>query len=80
MIEDEFNTFINLQASIQTIEELVEAKRLEYLAAVFYNCNLTGLELETAAELIKKNAKLKDRVIVDAEGAGYFPKTANLPI
>ena len=80
MIEDEINTIINVQDFIQTIEEIVEAKRMEYLDAVLYYCQHTGLEIETAAELIKKNAKLKARVRVDAEGAGYFPKTAKLPI
>lgn len=80
MIEDEINTIINVQDFIQTIEEIVEAKRMEHLDAVLYYCQHTGLEIETAAELIKKNAKLKARVRVDAEGAGYFPKTAKLPI
>lgn len=80
MIEDEINTIINVQDFIETIEEIVEAKRMEYLDAVLYYCQHTGLEIETAAELIKKNAKLKARVRVDAEGAGYFPKTAKLPI
>jgi hypothetical protein len=80
MIEDEINTIINVQDFIQTIEQIVEAKRMEYLDAVLYYCQHTGLEIETAAELIKKNAKLKARVRVDAEGAGYFPKTAKLPI
>ena len=56
MIEDEINTIINVQDFIQTIEEIVEAKRMEYLDAVLYYCQHTGLEIETAAELIKKNA------------------------
>ena len=80
MIEKEINAIINVQDFIKTIEDIVENKRMEYLDAVLYYCQQTGLEVETAAELIKKNAKLKARVRVDAESAGYFPKTAKLPI
>ncbi len=80
MSEQEINTIINVQDFIKTIEDIVENKRMEYLDAVLYYCQQTGLEIETAAELIKKNAKLKARVRVDAESAGYFPKTAKLPI
>lgn len=80
MIEQEINAIINVQDFIKTIEDIVENKRMEYLDAVLYYCQQTGLEVETAAELIKKNAKLKARVRVDAESAGYFPKTAKLPI
>ena len=80
MSEQEINAIINVQDFIETIESIVEEKRMEYLDAVLYYCQQTGLEIETAAELIKKNAKLKARVRVDAESAGYFPKTAKLPI
>lgn len=80
MTEQEINTIINVQDFLETIENIVESKRMEHLDAVLYYCQQTGLEIETAAELIKKNAKLKARVKLDAEGAGYFPKTAKLPI
>jgi hypothetical protein len=68
MSEQEINAIINVQDFIETID------------AVLYYCQQTGLEIETAAELIKKNAKLKARVRVDAESAGYLPKSAKLPI
>ena len=80
MSEQEINAMINVQDFIQTIERIAEEKRMEYLDAILYYCQQTGLEVETAAELIKKNAKFKARVRVDAESAGYFPKTAKLPI
>lgn len=80
MNEQEINTLINAQDFIQTIEKIVEEKKMEYLDAVLYYCQQTGLEIETAAQLVKKNAKLKARVKVDAESAGYLPKSAKLPI
>ena len=80
MDEQEINILINAQDFIQTIEKIVEEKKMEYLDAVLYYCQQTGLEIETAAQLVKKNAKLKARVKIDAESAGYFPKSAKLPI
>lgn len=79
-MEDQINSIINVQDFLQKIEEIAETKRMETLDAVLYYCAQTGLEIETAAELIKKNAKMKAKVRVDAESAGYFPKTAKLPI
>jgi hypothetical protein len=79
-MEEQINSIINVQDFLQKIEEIAEAKRMETLDAVLYYCAQTGLEIETAAELIKKNAKMKAKVRLDAESAGYFPKTAKLPI
>jgi hypothetical protein len=79
-MEEQINSIINVQDFLEKIEEIAAAKRMETLDAVLYYCAQTGLEIETAAELIKKNAKMKAKVRVDAESAGYFPKTAKLPI
>lgn len=78
--EQQINSLINVQDFLQKIETIATERRIEYLDAVMYYCEQTGLEIETAAELIKKNAKFKARVRQDAENAGYFPKTAKLPI
>lgn len=78
--EELINNIINVQDFIQKIERIVEEKKIETLEAVLYYCEVTGLEIETAAELIRKNAKIKARVRNDAENAGYFPKSAKLPI
>lgn len=77
---DEINTIINVQDFLQTIERIAEEKRIEHLDAILYYCQHTGLEIETAAELVRKNAKMKARVRQDAENAGYFPTSAKLPI
>lgn len=79
-MEEQINSIINVQDFLEKIEEIAAAKRMETLDAVLYYCAQTGLEIETSAELIKKNAKMKAKVRVDAESAGYFPKTAKLPI
>lgn len=80
MIEDEVNQIINVQDFLQKIEVIATEKRIDFMEAVLWYCNATGLEIETAAELIRKNAKFKARIKADAENNGYFPKTARLPI
>ena len=80
MIEDPVNAIINVQDFLQMIERIAEEKRIEHLDAILYYCAQTGLEIETAAELVRKNAKMKARVRQDAENAGYFPTSAKLPI
>lgn len=80
MDDQEINNLINIQDFLQKIEQIAQEKRMETLDAVLYYCQHTGLEIETAAELIRKNAKMKARVRQDAESAGYFPKSAKLPI
>lgn len=78
--EQQIDALINVQDFLQKIELIVAEKKIEYLDAVLYYCEQTGLEIETAAELVKKNAKMKAKVRQDAESAGYFPKSAKLPI
>jgi hypothetical protein len=79
-MEEQINQLINVQDFLQKIETIAKEKRLDYMDAVLWYCSNSGLEIETAAELIRKNAKIKARIKQDAENNGYFPKTAKLPI
>ena len=79
-MEEQINQLINVQDFLQKIEMIAKEKRLDYMDAVLWYCSNSGLEIETAAELIRKNAKIKARIKLDAENNGYFPKTAKLPI
>ena len=79
-MEEQINQLINVQDFLQKIESIAAEKRLDYMDAVLWYCSKSGLEIETAAELIRKNAKMKARIKNDAENNGYFPKTAKLPI
>jgi hypothetical protein len=80
MSEEDINVIINVQDFLQKIEMIAKERRIDYLDAVLYYCEHTGLEIETAAELIRKNPKIKSRVRQDAENNGFFPKSAKLPI
>lgn len=80
MTEENISSIINVQFFIDSIEKLVEEKKIDYLDAVMYFCDKNNLEIETAADMIKSSAKLKSKIKFDAEALGYFPKTSKLPI
>lgn len=62
------------------IEKIVISKRVNYIDAVILFCEQNGIEIETAASLIKGSAKMKAKVQNDAEDLNYLPKTRKLPI
>ena len=62
------------------IDKIAEDKRLSYIDAVIYFCERHGVEIETAASLIKGSAKMKAKVQLDAEEQNYLPKTRKLPL
>lgn len=62
------------------IELLVFDKKMEYIDAVVYFCEKNSVDIETAAALIKNNAKLKASIQEEAEQLNYLPKTQKLPI
>lgn len=62
------------------IESLVLEKKMEYIDAVVYFCEKNGVDIETAASLIKNNSKLKASIQDEAEQLNYLPKTQKLPI
>jgi hypothetical protein len=79
-MSDELNTILNLKDFIEKIETIAIEKRIDYIDAVVLYCEKTGLEVETAAKLIRSNAKMKARIKTDAENLNYFPKSAKLPL
>ena len=62
------------------IEELVWQLDINYMEAVLLYCERSGLELETAASLVKMNAALKGKMQGEAEDLNFLPKVARLPI
>lgn len=62
------------------IEKVVGEKKLSYIDAVVYYCEVTGLEVEVAGTLIKNNPKLKALIQDEAEDLHYLPKTGKLPL
>jgi hypothetical protein len=62
------------------IEILVRDKNIEYMEAVILWCELNGLEVEFAGELIRRNAVLKSKIQLEAETLNFMKKTSRLPI
>lgn len=62
------------------IEKVVTEKKLSYIEAVVYYCEVTGLEVEVAGTLIKNNPKLKALIQEEAEDLHYLPKGNKLPL
>lgn len=80
MTEQNISSITSVQYFMESIESLVIEKKLDYLDAVMYFCEKNNIEIETAADMIKSNAKLKTKIKFDAEALGYLPKTSKLPI
>jgi hypothetical protein len=80
MDEVQINGIIDSKAFAEDLELIVKEKSLDYIDAIVYYCEKTGIDIETAADLIKSNAKLKVKVRLSAEESNYLPKTATLPI
>lgn len=62
------------------VDKIAEDRRLSYIDAVIYFCEKAGIEIETAAALIKSSAKMKAKVQLDAEEQNFLPKTRRLPL
>lgn len=65
---------------IEEIEKICKEKNVEYIDAVVHWCHKNNLEIEYAAEIIKKNSVLKSKLQLEAENLNFMKKTARLPI
>ena len=63
---------------ILTIEELVKTKRLTYMEAVVYYCEMNQLEPASITKWIDRS--LKEKLQADAENLNYLPKSSKLPL
>lgn len=77
---NELGTFRTPSEFLQEIETLVKTKKMEYIDAVVHYCNENGIELETAAELIKSSMVMKAKIQGEAENLGYLQRSAKLPL
>ena len=65
MIQD--LSFVSIVEFTKEIEQLVYTKDMEYIDAVILFCEQKGLDIETAASLIRNNSKLKASIQLEAE-------------
>lgn len=62
------------------IEKLVRENEIEYMDAVILWCERNNLEVEFAAEMIRRNTALKAKIQIEAENLNFMKKSARLPI
>jgi hypothetical protein len=62
------------------IEELCQTKNIEYIDAVVHWCEKNKIEIEYAANLIKKDPVFKSKIQVEAENINVLKKSARLPL
>jgi len=65
---------------LRAIERKVEDTGAEYFDVIVEYCERNGIEIETAAAIIKKSEPLKSKLQVEAEDMNLLPKTRRLPI
>lgn len=65
---------------IEDIEMLCVDKNIEYIDAIIMWCEKNNLEIEYAAEMIKKHPLMKSKVQYEAENLNFLQKSARLPI
>lgn len=75
-----FNPVKSVKDFQEEIDKLVKIKGMEYIEAVVYFCETTGMEIESAASLIRSSAKMKAVIQHEAENLNFLPKSAKLPI
>jgi hypothetical protein len=65
---------------VEEIETLCSQKNMEYIDAIVHWCEMRHLEVEYAAELVKKNPTIKSKIQYEAENNNILKKTARLPL
>ena len=63
---------------IKEVDKIVTAKKCEYIDAVLIYCEQNGVEIETAASLIRMSSKMKARIQNEAEEQNYMKKRGKL--
>jgi hypothetical protein len=62
------------------VRNLCKERGMEYIDAVVHWCESNNVEIELAANLIKKDPLMKSMIQIEAENLNYLKKTAKLPI
>ena len=79
MMIDQLN-ILNPTNFYHNVEELVYMHDIPYMEAVCIFCEKNNIEIETAAEIIQANDRIKTAIQHEGEDRRWLPKTARLPI
>ena len=64
----------------EEVRKIQLEKNIEYIDAVVLWCELKGIEVELAADLIQQDAAMLSHIQEEAENLHYLKKTARLPV
>lgn len=78
--EVKINSMLNSSEFVKEIERIVADAGADYIDAVVDYCTKRGIEVETAAAIIRKSELLKSKIQREAEDLNILPKTARLPV
>lgn len=70
----------NSAVFISEIEKMVDGGYENYIDAIVFYCQKTGMDVETAASLLKNSAKIKSKIQKEAEKLNLLPKTNDLGV
>jgi acid phosphatase class B len=71
---------IDPQQLYKDLEQIVRENHISYGDAIIHYCERGKLEIETVAEVIKRNPKLTSALQNEFESLNMLPKTARLPV
>lgn len=71
---------INPEEVFANIENIVTTCNTTYSDAIVHYCQTSNSEIETIADLVKNNPKLKQALQLEYEALNMLPKTSRLPI
>lgn len=71
---------INPEEVFESIERIVSTCNTTYSDAIVHYCHKNNSEIETIADLVKNNPKLKQALQLEYEALNMLPKTSRLPI
>lgn len=71
---------LNPQDFYTEVNRIVKELKIDYIDAVCFYCEENGIEIETAASMIRTNAKIKSFIQIEGEELNMLPKSSKLPI
>lgn len=71
---------LSYQDFLRDVEEIVYESGTDYVDAVLDYCARNGVEVETAAAMVRKSESLRSKLQREAEDLRLIPRTAKLPV
>jgi hypothetical protein len=72
---------INVDKLIEEIENYRAARKMEYLDAIIEVCKIKGIDVETIAQILKKNTLMREKLQFEAENNHQLKRTTSrLPV